>query len=618
MHHLTKLDLNQIHEAMGVKGFLKVIKSNLSSICGPISNIEGRLVIDGLNLLHEFYLQHHLDWANGGCYAKLREITLEFFGNLLSAGVRPIVVLDGAGIKSHLEETIYRKNRSIEDIPESIRKAHTPGESQETRHFLPILARPTFVNAVKEMRDVTLICADSKANKAVVQLANHYGCSVLVNDTNYCVFDVRGGVIFCEHLTVGPDECKAYIVNRDCLFQSHFNLNDLSLVFAMVAILGDGSDKSVQNLYCRGSSLKRTIDRAPGVECRYRPFKVSQFLQSFRNFEHFRHEISTIDVDAEMKSQLSDNCVRAEKLYTVASTISCENVLGTTEITCSYPCDLPSSLLRQFRDGNLPYFLVNAIALGKNCLCQQIGDVHQQAVVMLGRPIRAAAYGFASGLMDPSKSESIIEFHRCNVDAHLQLNYCEHVVHPTCKTKELMVTNIAQLNEESRISLAKQAILTILECDWDRVSAFDNDAERSWMVLVALTHFWAKHQLKSHCLANPKRIVRSMVYSFVTCSSRVHGEGREPQDPLPDTFSDPNWIKAYHAGLEWQSLYNDTVGLNAILMKPFDMPSPASLYNGNVIIHYAISSGLDAQVQTLRPKEKLLYDKLLSAVTESA
>ena len=617
--YLTELAIYRSRFSMGVKGFLHVIDSNLSSVCGPLSNVEGRLVIDGINLLHELYVQHHLDWANGGCYAKLREVTLELFGNFLSAGVRPIIVLNGAGVQSQLEETVYRRNRSIGDIPESIKKAHTaPEGGLETRHFLPILAHPTFVNALKEIRDVTLICADGKANKTVVQLANHYGCSVLVNDTSYCVFDVQGGIIFYKYLKVGPGTCKAYVVNRDRLFRSHFKLNDLSLVFAMVAILGDGSDASVQGLYYGKSALKQTIDRTPGVEGgRNWPLSVAQFLRSFRNFEQFKHEISTIRVYARVKSQLNDNCQKAEKLYTTTSTISCESVCDTTMIMCSYPCDVPSPLLRQFRDGSLPNFLMNAIALGQNCLCQQIGDVHQQAVVMLGRPIRAAAYGFASGLMDPCKSDSIREHHRCNVDAHLQLNYSAHIVHPTCKMRELMVTNIAQLNKESRISLAKQAILTILECNWDKVSTFDNDSERSWMLVVALTHFWANHQLRGRCLPNPERIVRSMVYSFVTCSSGVHGENQKQQEPLPNTFRDPNWIKAYHAGLEWQSLYRDTVGLNAILMKPFDMLSPACLYNGKVVIHYAIRSGLESHVQRLPPKEKVLYDKLLSAVMDS-
>ena len=182
-------------------------------------------MIDGVNLLHLLYRKHHLDWANGGCYVKLREIVLEFFGNLQSASVQPIIVMDGAGIESHLEDTVYRRNRSVGDVHENLQKAHTVGSRAETRHFLPILSRATFENAVKELSGVSLVRADGKGNMTVVKLANHYGCPVLTNDTNYCVFDVQGGVIFDEYLTQEHGLCTAFVFNRNRFFLSHFNLN---------------------------------------------------------------------------------------------------------------------------------------------------------------------------------------------------------------------------------------------------------------------------------------------------------------------------------------------------------------------------------------------------------
>lgn len=606
---------SQSSDVMGVKGFAQVIDSNLPSICGPIKSIHGRLVIDGVNLLHEFYVHHHLDWANGGCYAKLREITLEFFRNLKSAGVDPIIVMDGAGIKSHLEDTVYRRNRSIGDIPECIKKAHirVPAGSQNTRHFLPVLSHATFVCVIKEVGDIKLVYADSKANTTVVRLANHYGCSVLCNDTNYCVFDIAGGVIFFKYLTLDPGLCSAYVVNRKRLFQAHFKLNDLTLVFAMVAILGDGGDMSVPSLYYGRSPLKSTIDARPGVEGgRNWPLNVSQFLRSFGNLEEFKCEITTNRVFANVKSQLRENCLKAERQYNISSTINIEDVCDITSIKCSYPCDVPSPVLQQFRNGALPNFLMDAIAMGQACLCQQVGDLRQPPVVMLGSPVRAAAYGFASGLMNQSNSESITEYHRNTAGAQQKLNYSAHVVKPVCVQRELMVTNIAQIDEVSRNSLAKQAICTILECTWDKISVFDNDAEKSWMLVVALTQLWARHQLRNRQLSNADRVIRSMVYSFVRCSSEECNN--DDQLPLSDASKDSRWIKAYHAALEWQCLYSDTIGLNAILLHPFEVQSPACLYDGEVIMHYAICGGVEAQVECLSPTDRELYDKLLAAI----
>lgn len=160
------------------------------------------------------------------------------------------------------------------------------------------------------------------------------------------MFDVRGGIIFHEYLTLGRGVCTAFVFDRNRFFLAHFKFSDLSLVFAMVAILGDGGDKSVPAQYYTRSPLQRMIDNQPGVRGgRIWPANVAEFLRRFRTMECFKREISTFRVDPNIKSQLSENCVRAERFYTVSSTISCEALQDTTTIKCSYPCDVPSPLL---------------------------------------------------------------------------------------------------------------------------------------------------------------------------------------------------------------------------------------------------------------------------------
>ena len=134
------------------------------------------------------------------------------------------------------------------------------------------------------------------------------------------------------------------------------SVNDLSLAFAMVAILGDGGDKSVPGLYYPRSPLQRMIDsREPGAKGgRDWPLNVAKFLQRFSTMEHFKHAISTFRIDQNIQTQLSENCIRAERFYTVLSTTTCEALQDTTTIKCSYPCDVPSPLLRLFRNCDLP------------------------------------------------------------------------------------------------------------------------------------------------------------------------------------------------------------------------------------------------------------------------
>ena len=615
---------------MGIKGLQTIIDNNLSDICGAAKRIQGHLVIDGVNLLHELYLQHNLDWANGGCYYKVREITIRFFDELLRTGVNPIVIMDGTGCENSLKDKVCRRNLSIGDIPGCIARAHSFVPSAqchgELRHFLPELARMTFVCTVKETNNVPLYFADGKADITAVKLANFYDCPVLVNDTKYCIFDIRKGVVLYRHLKIDLDNklCSGHIIEKSRPFQCYFCLNDHRLAIAMVAILGDGGPE-LPELYIARSDLKRMIDTRLDISHthdgeKYRVINVAKFLENFRTQDEFEDKISSFRMSENFKSQLEKSCEKASTLYTYLSppaSMSCKYLQNHTKIMCSRPCELPEHLFHQFREGDLPNYLVDAIALGKTCLCQQVGDVNQPPVVKLGIPIREAAYGFARKLMSHRSSKEIIEYHRNAFGAKKGLSYSEHQAEPDHSTrKRLGATKITELDEGPRKVLAREAICNTFGCQLENISNFDNNEENSWILVVALTRYWAQQQLERQSLPN-NHIIKSLVYSFIRCSSRVNTAGYEqpqPQGYLPDTFSDPNWIKAYHAALEWQCLYSDTIGLNAILMQPFKVQSPACLYDGEVVMHYAVCGGVEAQVECLNPRERQLYDKLLAAI----
>ena len=92
-------------------------------------------------------------------------------------------------------------------------------------------------------------------------------------------------------------------------------------------------------------------------------------------------------------------------------------------------------------------------------------------------------------------------------------------------------------------SPSKQSVIYLgLAWKW---LCFDNDEDRSWMLAVAITHFWAQYQLRNRMLPNADLVIRAMVYSFVKCSSQVQEEssGWWSHTPAPaDTFRDPNWM----------------------------------------------------------------------------
>ncbi len=258
----------------------------------------------------------------------------------------------------------------------------------------------------------------------------------------------------------------------------------------MVALLGDGGP-ALPVLYPDNSDLKHMIDSRLGEGGRdqNRLVNVAKFLESFRSLEDFQIRISSFRLSENLKSQLRVSCDKAKKYYTDSSPMNCEFLQKNTMIQCSSQlCELPPSLLQQFRNGDLPNFLMNAIALGKCYLCQQVGDKNQPPVVVLGCPIREAAYGYVRKFMSHQSSKMIIEYH-CNVFGTKQgLNYSEHQAEPDHSTrKRLGAEKIAELPEEKRKKLAKEAICTTFGCTLEDISMFDNDEERCWMLVAALT-----------------------------------------------------------------------------------------------------------------------------------
>ena len=63
--------------------------------------------------------------------------------------------------------------------------------------------------------------------------------------------------------------------------------------------------------------------------------------------------------------------------------------------------------------------------------------------------------------------------------AHGQLVITAHQMNLLYNVRELIITNIAQLDETTRVSLTKQAICDIFGVSLEVISTFDNNEERS-------------------------------------------------------------------------------------------------------------------------------------------
>ena len=91
-------------------------------------------------------------------------------------------------------------------------------------------------NSLKQLDSVQIHIADGKTFHTIVGLAEHFGCPVLTNSTDYCVSDVTGEVIFYDDLDL--TNCTAPIFSQFELAKL-LDFKNPDLMLAVASILWD-------------------------------------------------------------------------------------------------------------------------------------------------------------------------------------------------------------------------------------------------------------------------------------------------------------------------------------------------------------------------------------------
>ena len=602
---------------MGIKGLLWLITNHKDRVFTPSTVIKGKLLVDGYSVLHELYASCTLEWASGGCYADQHKATLDYFKALVEAGVEPIVIIDGGGTETNISDTIYRRNRDINDLPALLRKQHKNRDCQEYRsHHFPLLSRHVYMTTLKQLDGVHLYIADGKAHQTVVDLANHLNCPVLSNNTNYCISGVAGGLIFFKDLDIST--CTAPIYKQTELI-SLLNLEDPDLIFAVVAILGDGCDTSVPVLYHGGirEDIKR-VCTAKNIALEERSYilNIVDYLKACdcRSFKDFKEKIDSFNFGYRQRQKLAKNCRTVEEVYRPSTTTQTIDILKTTtQLHCSGSCGLPENIVRMYRQGSYPVIVMNAVCIGKCTLDSDVGDPEQPPVPKLGRYIRRVMYGLASLLMSRSFRNGIEEYYRSveQNDSKKPWKYVAFKEEPLWRYKELSSDRIFDLEKAMREETAKSVICEVLRSPEGILQKLNGALDNTYLLGVLTTHYWAQYLFHSKqeeikTFDHPDQLIRALVLNFLFSP--------EKGSIQLDLYSSPMWIKVYHALLEWQSLYHDVCGLNSMLLSPFLELPLSSILDGSFVIETALNPNPEIIItykRRLSPPKQELYDRII-------
>ena len=563
---------------MGIPGLTDFIEKNFRD--WEIKLIRGNLIVDGSCLVYELYKK--LDWANGGQYPEYREKIIQFFGRLDAAKVSPIVVLDGTVYKTEKVPTILSRRK------QRVKRIHMCLYHDDKNAFeycddvLPALAFMVFRKTLIEF-GIPFIVVVGEADIAVSQLANHYSCPVLAADSDYYMFNLKGGYISLASLDLQAspvDDCpvraKVFHVKA---FARQFHFGDANLRLIIPAMVGNDFLNPFHGMNIHIYQVVAASHAA--MEHRLSPLVA--YASSFKSLEEFLKHIPSLHLESNSDSMLRSNCVKTRELYDSEVTQSLDQLREKTEIHKLSGEIIPEWFTRQFHNGHLSKFVMDSL-IQEKCIPQiAVDDTKSESAHVLSLPLRQYIYSLLG-------ADSVAEYIR----QEKELLSVRVTAIPVLGERRLpSLEEVSKLSDIER----KEMLYSILGCNSKKL----DDLPEDWRLVIASIIFWATKVHPSRNLLN------ALLSCLIMCSS---SKKTEPLEIRLRPQQRGQWIHALHVFSQWQSCFLVADNLNALLMEPLKNISPASLYDGKIAMRFYFM-----RRELTESHAQLLYLKLCVAVS---
>ena len=260
--------------------------------------IRSNLVIDGLNLLFNFYT---FDCLHGGQFTEYREKVFSYYEHLQQCGITPIVIIDG------INHTKFLDRNCITFL--GVTTFSQLGSTSVA--LVPSLCRDVYIQVLSEL-NIKYVVVDGDADMTLAKVTNFYNCPVLSDDSDFYLFKLRGGCIPLDkfYCSTNPITADVYYYKEFC--RQFFRSESVRLILPALA----GND----SLACiiDNEDFKRFICQRVGlkdVEC-HSLLPIIRYLHLFYTLDSFMEKICLFKQLVKIeKIVLMVNCIKSEKKY---------------------------------------------------------------------------------------------------------------------------------------------------------------------------------------------------------------------------------------------------------------------------------------------------------------
>jgi hypothetical protein len=590
--------------------------------------------MDGNNLLHILYYEYHTCYKYCGNYDQFAKNIEHYFNAFFLCDVKPVIVFDG-GYETDDRKLKTTLRRAQERIYLAGFISHGGGGK-----ILPVLAEVTFKNVLVKLGIPHATC-DFEADDQLAALANSWGCPVVSNDSDFFIFNVRGGFIPLDHLAVDvtkDSDGTRYLdthIYRIQTFVKHFKCPDVNFVPLFATLLGndfvDGrkfanffSNINLPRVKSKRFTIPKKNTKMAGLLFWLEDMdsveeSIRQILQYFKRDDRDRFEKIIL------KSVNSYTKIESRLLYFFENPKADFDDKVKMKVKSYNGVDLPDWFLQEFHHGNLSVNLFNVLMLHRVIPLCQVENMESENAYQCGYDIRRVIYGIllehekqafsleASGGTDNNGAKAARPSH---VEEYTRVGrkLTKHCIEPSYilpNGKPVPVLqNMPDLSKEERASVLFDA-LGLSACDfealpselhlvmtstvyWLRHARPKVTKEHLWSLLVSVLKLYCidpiYDKLNGNGNSGSESELNDMSYMNDLCSKIIdnctYEDIKAAKQRIDKTSRLPQHANVcadfVHGFAQWHACLLCAIHLNQLLLRPVPEPDPARIYNGTV------------------------------------
>ena len=426
----------------------------------------------------------------------------------------------------------------------------------------------------------------SEADEEIASLANRWECPVIGEDSDFFIFDLKGGYIPLKKIDLGsePPRAESFRIER---LANHLGISRELLPLVASVLGNDFVSDDVRQILLEDLE----IDRPFYVKIS----KITRLLETNSKLEDALRTVLGRVSDRDRRKRVQKALERSIESYKDCGTVLA-TYFETGEVTSRHESHATREpwVLEKIRQGLFPLICMEVLAVGRKFLKPQVEDFDAPAADQCSIELRRLLYGFLGKRDVKELYRSGEKLRQRTVEPRFQPRKEEEEEstkgkqertevkrgeEPVVKCKvqsadhelrstgdPLTLASIPFLDEGERLDV----VLSILESNTRKI----RDLPPGDQLFTASVRYWIKH-------AEPqvREIhLRALLLCYVTLAKGEHNHDAA-NGPDEDKFD----LAAQHNFAQWQCVMLEALNVNFVLQEPLPTPRIWSLYDGLLV-----------------------------------